>query len=164
MARARAIGDLRADQSYSDAAARAIEVRAAELAEQSGGVLDVADIERVHDLRVASRRLRAALEAFEPCFPAPLWRATLRDVRELADGLGERRDRDVAITALERFAAGMPVADRAGVASLVGQLRREQADANEALAPLVSEDRLAGLGDRLRELVTEARQSLASAE
>ena len=33
-------------------------------------VLDVADIERVHDMRVATRRLRAALEVFEPCFPA----------------------------------------------------------------------------------------------
>ena len=33
------------------------------------GVLDVGDIERVHDMRVATRRLRAALEIFGPCFP-----------------------------------------------------------------------------------------------
>jgi CHAD domain-containing protein len=162
VARARAIGDLAAEQPYGEAAARAVEVRTAELAEHSGGVLDVTDIERVHDLRVASRRLRAALEAFEACFPAPLWRSMLREVKQLADALGERRDRDVAIAALERFAEGMPVADRAGVASLVAELRREQAEANETLAPLVSEDRLTGLGDHLREMVAEARQALGT--
>ena len=42
----------------------------AELAEHAEGVLDTGDIERVHDMRVATRRLRAALEIFEPCFPA----------------------------------------------------------------------------------------------
>ena len=33
------------------------------------GVLDTEDIERVHDMRVASRRLRAVLEIFAACFP-----------------------------------------------------------------------------------------------
>lgn len=159
MARARAIGGLAAEQPYGEAAARTVEVRAAELAEQSSSVLDVGDIERVHDLRVACRRLRAALEAFEPCFPTSLWRSTLEDVKRLADALGERRDRDVSIAALESLAAGMPAADRAGLGSLVAELRREQGEANEALAPLVAEERLAGLGDHLREMVAEARQA-----
>jgi CHAD domain-containing protein len=164
MARARAIGGLTAERPYGEAAARAVEVRAGELAEQSRGVLDVGDIERVHDLRVASRRLRASLEAFEPCFPPSLWRSTLRDTKQLADALGERRDRDVAIAQLERFAAGMPAADRAGIASLVAELRREQAEANEALAPIVADDRLAGLQDHLRDMVAEARQAATSSE
>ena len=33
------------------------------------GVLDTSDIERVHDMRVATRRLRAVLEVYAPCFP-----------------------------------------------------------------------------------------------
>jgi CHAD domain-containing protein len=163
MARAKAIDELAADQPYGEAAARIVEVRAAELAEQSGGVLDIGDIERVHDMRVASRRLRAALEGFEPCFPEALWRATLRDVKELADALGERRDRDVAIDELERFAEAMPTPDRAGIASLTEELRREQADANEALAPLVTEERIAALGDQIREMVEDARRAVAPA-
>ena len=48
-----------------------------EVADHSRDVLDVADIERVHDMRVATRRLRAALEIFEPCFPAGPMRSAL---------------------------------------------------------------------------------------
>ena len=46
-----------------------VAVRAQELFEHADGVLDTADIERVHDMRVATRRLRAVLEIFAPCFP-----------------------------------------------------------------------------------------------
>ena len=56
-------------------------------------------------MRVATRRLRAALEVFEPCFPRKRHRKALKRVKALADALGERRDRDVAIEFLERFAA-----------------------------------------------------------
>jgi CHAD domain-containing protein len=151
MAKARAIDGLDPARPYGEAARRIVSVRAAELAEQSQGVLDITDIERVHDMRVATRRLRAALEAFEPCFPARLWRTTLADVKRLADALGERRDRDVAIASLEPFADSVPP-DAIGIRSLIAQLRREQADANEALARQVTGERLEALDARLREL------------
>ena len=63
-------------------------------------------------MRVATRRLRAALEIFEPCFPPKELSAALAQVKAIADALGERRDRDVAIAALEELAAGMPAPDR----------------------------------------------------
>ena len=66
----------------------------------------MADIEHVHDMRVATRRLRAALEIFEPCFPPKALGAALARRQAIADALGERRDRDVTIVALEGFAAG----------------------------------------------------------
>jgi CHAD domain-containing protein len=159
VAKAREIPGLSGDDSYAAAAADVVEVRAQELVEHSAGVLDVGDIERVHDMRVASRRLRAALEVFEPCFPRKRFRSTLDEVKAVADALGERRDRDVAIAALEQFAAALPAPDRPGVASLVAQLREEQSAANDALAPFVSRERLAGLTERLDALVAEARRS-----
>ena len=64
-------------------------------------MLDLDDVERVHDMRVATRRLRAALEVFEPCFPRKRHRKALKKVKALADALGERRDRDVEIELLE---------------------------------------------------------------
>ena len=69
VAKAKPIPDLTADDSYAEAAAKIVSVRAAELTENAPGVLDTGDIERVHDMRVATRRLRAALEIFEPAFP-----------------------------------------------------------------------------------------------
>src|SRR5215217_2635257 len=50
-----------------------------------------------------TRRLRAALEIFEPCFPSKHYRQALAEVKRLANALGERRDRDVAIASLHGF-------------------------------------------------------------
>jgi hypothetical protein len=51
----------------------------------------------------------------------------------------------------------MPAADQAGIASLVTKFRDEQRQANEQLGRIVVADRLAGLHERLSELVSEAR-------
>ena len=153
MAKPREIPGLSGDDSYAEAAAKVVEVRALELSQSSVGVLDTSDIERVHDMRVASRRLRAALEIFEPCFPAKRFGDALDEVKALADALGERRDRDVAIAALEQFADGLPLPDQPGVRSLIERMRAEQELANGALAPFVSREHLDALGERLNELV-----------
>lgn len=156
MARARRIPGLSENEPYGAAAAKIVGVRVDELIEHSRGVLDVGDIERVHDMRVTTRRLRAALEIFEPCFPRKELRAAIRELKALADALGERRDRDVAIGALENIALSMGTPDRTGIESLIERLRAEQEEANEALARFVSKDRLALLGEQLSELVASA--------
>jgi CHAD domain-containing protein len=156
--RALPIPELSPDDSYAEAAAAIVSVRVGELAEQARGVLDTDEIERVHDMRVATRRLRAALEVFEPCFPRSAHGEALRDLKRLADGLGERRDRDVAIAAISAFNEQMPAPDRPGVASLIDKLRDEQAEANLALAPLVEAQSLAALRESLEELVAAGRE------
>jgi CHAD domain-containing protein len=156
MAKARPIEGLEAEESYAAAAAKIVAVRAREVADHSKGVLDTSDIERVHDMRVATRRLRAVLEIFEPCFPAAQYAKALGDVKTLADALGERRDRDVTIAALERFADGLASPDRPGVASLIEQVHGEQAEANTQLETFVSSHRLAALSEHLSELVVHA--------
>jgi CHAD domain-containing protein len=161
MAKAKPIPDLSAEQSYAEVAATVVAVRAAELTEQVQGVLDTGDIERVHDMRVATRRLRAALEIFEPCFPAAAYREALGEVKRLADALGERRDRDVAIATLRSFGDQMPVPDRRGISSLIVQLKDEQAEANRGLAPLVEQPHLMALQESLHGLVDGARRATA---
>jgi CHAD domain-containing protein len=158
VAKPKPINDLSADDSYAEAAAKIVSVRSGELTEHARGVLDTGDIERVHDMRVATRRLRAALEVFEPCFPARPYAETLRDVKRLADGLGERRDRDVAIAAMQGFGDQMAAPDRRGISSLIESLREEQAEANLALAPLVEEQSLNSLRESLEDLVAAARK------
>jgi CHAD domain-containing protein len=161
MAKAKAIPDLSADAAYAEAAAKIVEVRTGELVEHAQGVLDTGDIERVHDMRVATRRLRAALEIFEPCFPAKPYGRGLAEVKRLADALGERRDRDVAIASLRAFNEQMAAPDRRGVDSLIGKLRAEQEDANVALAPLVDDAILRSLRESLDELTRDARSAAA---
>jgi len=146
-------------EPYAAAGGRIVRVRAQELFEHSEGVLDTADIERVHAMRVASRRLRAVLEVFAPCFDPELFKPVLRDVKRLADALGERRDPDVHVEAMEAFAGGIAPAQKRGVTTLVERLRERQAAANEVLAEALEEAEASELGARLEALAASAEAS-----
>lgn len=155
MARARQV-ELDCDQPFASAAAHVVEIRAAEVFDHSEGVLDVADVERVHDMRVATRRLRAALEVFDSCFPAKRHRKALKRVKALADALGERRDLDVEIELLAGLAEEVDEPGRNALAVLVGERRGLQRQANDELAPFVAPKRLKKLRRRLAKLVAKA--------
>ena len=86
------------DRSYLVLAAKYIRRQAKQLAEQTDGIHGAADIEFVHHARVASRRLRAALRLFRPCFRRKVvarWEAAIRRVTK---ELGAARDKDVQIS------------------------------------------------------------------
>jgi CHAD domain-containing protein len=148
--------DVSPDESYRAAGARIVRVRTRELFDHAEGVLDTRDIERVHDMRVASRRLRAVLEIFAPCFPQSEFKGVLRDVKQLADALGERRDPDVHIDALTAFSKSLAAANKHGVARLIEDLRERQARGNEALAAELERVERRGLHGRLLALADAA--------
>lgn len=156
MARAREVPELDCDEPFSRAAARVVGVRAEEVFARADGVLDLEDVEPVHDMRVATRRLRAALEVFEPCFPPKRYRKALKRVKALADALGERRDRDVAIASLEEVGEGVAERGRPALEATIERLRTEQQIANEELAPAVAPKRLKKLRRRLDKLAKAA--------
>jgi CHAD domain-containing protein len=156
MAKAREVPGLDGQDPFRVAAVRVVTVRGAELFEQSENVLDTSDIERVHDMRVATRRLRAVLEIFAPCFERTLHRAVLGDVKSLADALGERRDPDVHIDALQRFGGAVAEADRPGIESLVGRLRQDQAAGNATVSSALEEMERSDLRGRLQALCAAA--------
>jgi CHAD domain-containing protein len=142
--------------SFREAAAMAVQVRAEEVFEHAAGVLDTTDIERVHAMRVATRRLRAVMEIFAPAFPRKQHRRALREVKALADALGERRDRDVAIEAMARVGAALTDEDRPGIEHLVAELTDEQHGANEALARALERIEADDLHGRLLALAAAA--------
>ena len=157
MASARKV-ELDCEGSFGEAAARTVKVRAEEVFKHADGVLDLSRVERVHDMRVATRRLRAALEIFEPCFPHKRHRKALKRVKVLADALGERRDLDVEIELLEGLTGEVAEAERAGLDDLIAELRLRQREANESLVPFVVGKRLKKLRRRLAKLVKAARR------
>jgi CHAD domain-containing protein len=157
MAKARAIPGFADAGTFGDAAAATVATRAEEVFEHAEGVLDTSRISNVHDMRVATRRLRAALEIFAVCFPRGEHRRLLKEVKALADALGERRDRDVAIAALEDASAQLTAGDRPGLKHLRDELRGEQERANEALADALREVERDDLRDRLLALAAKAR-------
>jgi CHAD domain-containing protein len=156
MAKPRDIPGLDGGEPFRAAAARVVAVRAQELWDHAAGVLDTEDIERVHDMRVATRRLRAVLEIFAPCFPGAMHREVLRDVKRLADALGERRDPDVQIAGLRRYAGRAASADRPGLDLLIARLAERQARGNLALADALAEVERSDLRGRLVALAEAA--------
>jgi CHAD domain-containing protein len=162
LAKARDIPGLHAELSYREAASRTVEVRSRELFDHADGVLDTSDIERVHDMRVATRRLRAVLEIYEPCFPRKQLRSVLADVKALADSLGERRDPDVQLAQLEEFASAVKPADRPGVEVFAERVRAEQGTANQTLGTALAELEESDLRGRLAALAASAEDDRPS--
>jgi len=157
LASARDIPGITPAATFREAAASAVEVRAEEVFSFRDRALDTSDIEGVHDMRVATRRLRAVMEIFAVCFPKEQHRRALKEVKELADVLGERRDPDVMIDGLEAVAQNLGPADRSGIRHLERTLRDEQAEANERLAAMLDRIDRYRLRERLVALAAEAR-------
>jgi CHAD domain-containing protein len=160
VAKAREI-EVDAFEPFALAAARIVRLRADELFGHAENVLDTSDIERVHDMRVASRRLRAVLEIFQPAFPSGEFKTVLRDVKALADALGERRDPDVHIEDMEAFEADVQAANRPGIDALVARLRERQAQGNVTLAGALGHIGESDLHGRLLSLADGAEELVA---
>src|ERR1041384_2964057 len=82
--------------------------RFGELVHFRSAALDWSDPEGVHSMRVASRRLRSALRDFTPYLHKRRLASVLKSLRDIADALGEVRDQDVAILALEKLQTHTP--------------------------------------------------------
>ncbi len=71
------------------------------MAAEVEGVRTAADIEYVHRMRVATRRMRTALALFSGCFPKQDYKKIQKDVRKVTRALGEARDLDVQLEVIE---------------------------------------------------------------
>jgi exopolyphosphatase/pppGpp-phosphohydrolase len=84
------------------------------------------DIEGVHDVRVASRRLRAAMDIAAPAFPGKWYTALHRTAKEITGALGEVRDRDVLLEALREDRSAAPLAEHPGIDRLIDRVEAER--------------------------------------
>ena len=91
--------------------------------------LEGTDIEGVHDVRVASRRLRAAMDVAAPAFPRKWYTPLHRTAKEITGALGEVRDRDVLLEALLADRSTAPLPEHPGIDRLIDRVERERATA-----------------------------------
>lgn len=135
MAKAWEVPGHRGDAIFREAAGRVILTRWREMMSYRDGTLAGEDIEQLHAMRVASRRLRAAMDAFEGAFPAKSFRPLLRQVKEITDVLGDARDLDVAVDRLLTLLPTMAEDERPGLEGLISRYRNDRA----AEAPIIAE-------------------------
>ena len=87
------------------------------------GVRTGEDIEYVHRMRVASRRLRSALRIFEECFKGKKGKRWRKAVRQVTTSLGEARDLDVQMALLGSIGKGWDGEEAVGLALIIETLR-----------------------------------------
>ena len=90
--------------------------------QQEAGSRTGADIESVHRMRVAIRRMRSLLKLIPDHYQARTARQLQSGLREIARTLGAVRDLDVLILDLERFAASLPAEERAPIQAVIQRL------------------------------------------
>jgi CHAD domain-containing protein len=92
--------------------------------------------ESIHDTRVASRRMRAALEAFRDLFPAAAWQEGFDCARAVTRTLGKAREEEVTLALLNDLTNGGDLAEnlcreyleercRKNIARLQGKMIRQ---------------------------------------
>ncbi len=114
------------EMPFWEAAKPAIGQKLDEMFEHEAGTRAGDDIEHLHDMRVASRRLRAAMDVFAICFPAKTYKPLHKMAASLTRALGEVRDRDVLIETLEKYARKAPGGEQPGIADLIQSVRDER--------------------------------------
>ncbi len=73
------------------------------MAAQVDGVRKAQDPECLHRMRVASRKLRNAMDLFEPCLPPKRFKKWFKPIKRVTRALGGARDTDVQINAIQDF-------------------------------------------------------------
>ena len=162
------------DAGYLLFATEALLKRLQALTQEMDGVRQAQDIEYIHRMRVASRRLRSAITLFEECLPRkklPDWQ---KQVRRITRALGAARDTDVQIDLLDKVLRHLqePSADDVdqdarryspGIERLRLRLRQRreklQVDVSGALDAWEASQVTEEMGQTLRQQLVQARLS-----
>ncbi|UCD97719.1 MAG: CHAD domain-containing protein [Chloroflexota bacterium] len=99
------------------------------------------DIEELHDMRVATRRMRAAFEVFQDAFEPKAVKKHLKGLRATGRALGRVRDLDVFVEKAGQYLETLPQEQRNGLEPLLELWRNErETDRVKMLEYLDSED------------------------
>jgi CHAD domain-containing protein len=143
--------DLEPESEPAEPLAAALRQQLDRLLAHDPGVRLGDDDEDVHQLRVATRRLRAFLRAARPIVDRE-WADGLRaELRWLADSLALVRDLDVMIAHLQTELEALEPAERAAFAPLAERLEAEREVARGEMLTTLRSDRYIALLDRLEQ-------------
>ena len=142
MAKAKKIKGINCDANASDGIKLVLTTRLEELCNYRDEALDWSDPEGVHSMRVASRRLRSAVRDFMPYLRKRRIASALKALRDLADALGEVRDQDVALIALEKIKEHASGDVSTAVQHLIDSRKESRDQARTELESILEKDQL----------------------
>jgi CHAD domain-containing protein len=121
------------DDAFAEAGRKVLRFHFAKMLAKEEGTRIGADPEDLHDMRVATRRQRAAWRVFGSGFRPGRARRMKSHLREVGTRLGAVRDLDVLIEALRAYQAEQTQAERDGLEALVESWEAERDDARVLL-------------------------------
>ncbi len=116
------------EEPFAQSGRRLLHERTQKMLEWPEEVLKHEDVEAVHKMRVAIRRLRATLDAYQSICGPKSFKKIYRQVTQVADALGAARDTDVMLINLHEQLEQVKSEDKAGVEWIIRRLQtfREQ--------------------------------------
>jgi CHAD domain-containing protein len=134
MKKARQVNGIAPKNSLERSAQRIITAQFREMMSFKDGAIDGTDIEFVHDLRVSSRRLRAAMQNFADCFPQKKkFRRYLKQVSNITETMGAVRDLDVLIHCFQQAIQTLSEQEQVGVGNLIKHLQQKREEARQPM-------------------------------
>lgn len=102
------------------------------------------NVESVHDMRVAVRRLRVALSNFAVCVAKEDRKRLRSSLENLADALGGVRDMDVMIASLKTSLSPRPDQEKSVISALISRLRARRRSRLRSLMNYLGGEEYAG--------------------
>jgi CHAD domain-containing protein len=128
------------DDPMAEAGRKVLHFHFAEMLSHEEGTRLGSDIEALHDMRVATRRMRAAFEVFGSAFQARVLKPHLKGLRAAGRALGQVRDLDVFMEKAQAYLETLPEEQRSGLDPLLTHWQEIRANARfEMLAHLDSQ-------------------------
>ncbi len=141
------------DETFAQSGRRLLLERTHKMLAWRDDVLKHEDIEAVHKMRVASRRLRAVLDAYESACDPKQFKKTYRLVKEIANILGKARDTDVMIENLRLQLIQAPCEEQAGIQWLIRRLDTYRQQHQQRLEMFLQKLDVSGLQEQVEVLL-----------
>lgn len=161
------IPPLRADEPMSEAGRKTLFTHFLKMLANEAGTRLGEDIEALHDMRVATRRMRAAYRIFAPHFAEETLAQFNKDLRRAGRTLGAVRDLDVLIEAAAAYEAEHGSAEDASIAPLLDDWHARRELARRDMLAYLNSSQYARFVERFRTFLTtpgEGTRRLAPGE
>jgi len=108
-----------------------------EMKKHEAGSLTGEDIEDVHQMRVATRRMRSIFRLLKAHYKSKTIQPFMAQLKVIASHLGAVRDLDVMIDNLEKHQKNVDASQKSAVAAIIQQLDKKRSKARKRLQELV---------------------------
>ncbi len=110
-----------------------------EMMSYKDGAKEGTDIEFVHDMRVTSRRLRAAMDNFADCFPKKPFKKHYKRIKAITRTMGAVRDLDVLIARFQNELTNLTAVEQPDIQELIKHLQLKRKEARKPMLTLFEE-------------------------